>query len=137
MKKTAMFKSSNTRISLYALIFLLLFIGIYLLTPEPEQAMHVDQAFLEIPENQSQPVALAGNWQFQWQELSLSDWQDSEYVYLPETWQDGPFGYAGYRLDVGGLVPGESYALKIPYTGFVGIQFSPPSRRAFSNSIRR
>lgn len=110
-----MFKSSNIRISLYALTFLLLFMGVYLLTPEPEQAMHIDQAYLGIPEEESQPVPLIGDWQFQWQELSLSDWKESEFVNLPETWEDGPFGYASYRLIIGGLVPGESYALKIPY----------------------
>jgi hypothetical protein len=135
--KLSDFNTSSTRIYLYSIIFFAVFLCIYLISPEPEKVMHVQQGYLELPDADIGIVPLAGDWQFKWEEFKLSDWENSEYSYVPDRWENGPFGYASYRMVIGGLVPGESYAFRVPYMATAYSLFMDNEKVASNGRIGR
>jgi hypothetical protein len=114
-KKLSDFNTSSTPTYLYSLIFFAVFIGIYLISPEPEKVMRVQPGYLELPDTDIGIVPLAGEWQFKWEEFTMPDWENSQYSYVPGRWENGPFGYASYRMVIGRSVPGKGYAFRVPY----------------------
>lgn len=76
----------------------------------------ISQGVLQYSSENTDPVPLAGEWQFQADGFVLDENDFTAYSQVPSTWPGKKrFGYASYRVEIQGLIPGEEYWLKLPY----------------------
>lgn len=107
-------KDDKKKIYIHATLFTLIICGFYFIPPGANTNKYVNNAMYQWDNPIEGYIALDQTWQFKRGVFTLDDWDESEIVKLPETWQN-QFGFGSYRLILTGLDSTQSYSFLLPY----------------------